>query len=150
MGGKRSRFFKVHHPPQRQSHCFLQMKYKWLEWLESHWNKHYGMLQKFWRNLWAQASDPQWVKGKVSEVAQSCPTHCDPVDCSLPGSFLHGILQARILEWVAISFSRGSSQPRNRTRVSCIAGRCFNLWATREALHGPSGYQNPRMLKFLV
>ena len=46
---------------------------------------------------------------------------------------LRGILQARILEWVAISFSRGSSQPRDWTQVSCIAGRCFNLWATREA-----------------
>ena len=50
-----------------------------------------------------------------------------------PGSSVHGILQARILEWVAISFSRGSSQPKDRTQASCIAGRCFNLWATREA-----------------
>ena len=48
-----------------------------------------------------------------SEVAQSCLTLCDPMDCSLPGSSVHGILQARILEWVAISFSRGSSQPRD-------------------------------------
>ena len=70
---------------------------------------------------------------KVSEVAQSCPTLCDPVDCSPPGSSVHGILQARILEWVAISFSRGSSRPRDRTQVSCIAGRCFNLWTSREA-----------------
>ena len=62
-----------------------------------------------------------------SEVAQSCLTLCDPVDCSPPGSSVHGILQARILEWVAISFSRGSSRPRDRTQVSCIAGRCFNL-----------------------
>ena len=61
------------------------------------------------------------------EVAQSCPTLCNPVDCSLPDSSLRGILQARILEWVAISFSRGSSQPRDRTQVSHIAGRCFNL-----------------------
>ena len=68
-----------------------------------------------------------------SEVAQSCPTLRNPVDCSLPGSSLHGILQARILEWVAISFSRGSSQPRDQSWVSCIAGRHFNLWATREA-----------------
>ena len=45
-------------------------------------------------------------------VAQSCPTLCDPMDCSLPGSSVHGILQERVLEWVAISFSRGSSQPR--------------------------------------
>ena len=70
-------------------------------------------------------------------VTQSYPTLCDPMDCSPPGSSVHGILQARILEWVAISFSRGSSQPRDRTQVSHIAGRCFNLWATRKdlALH---------------
>ena len=46
---------------------------------------------------------------KWSEVAQSCPTLCDPMDCSLPGSSVHGIFQARVLEWIAISFSRGSS-----------------------------------------
>ena len=63
-----------------------------------------------------------------NEVAQSCPTFCNPVGCSRPGSSVHGILQARILKWVAISFSRGSSQPKDRTQVSCIAGRCFNLW----------------------
>ena len=68
-----------------------------------------------------------------SEVAQSCPTLCDPTDCSPPSSFTYGILQARILEWVAISFFRGSSQPRDRTQVSRIAGRRFNLWVTREA-----------------
>ena len=73
------------------------------------------------------------VKESESEVTQSCPTLCDPVVCSPPGSSVHGILQARILEWVAISFSRGSSQPRDRTQVSRIAGRRFNLWATREA-----------------
>ena len=67
-----------------------------------------------------------------SKVAQLCPTLCDPVDYSLPGSSIHGILQARILEWVAISFSRGSSRPRDWTEVSRIAGRCFTLWATRE------------------
>ena len=66
-------------------------------------------------------------------VAQSCPTLCDPMDCSPPGSSVHGILQARILEWVAISFSRGSSLPRDQTRVSCIAGRFFTNGATREA-----------------
>ena len=66
-------------------------------------------------------------------VAQSCPTLCDPMDCSPPGSSLYEIFQARILEWIAISFSRGPSQPRDRTQVSCIAGRCFTDWATREA-----------------
>ena len=53
-------------------------------------------------------------------VVQSCPTLCDPMDYSLPGSFVHGILQAKILEWTAIPFYRGSSWPRDRTRVSCI------------------------------
>ena len=68
-----------------------------------------------------------------SEVTQSCPTLCNPMDCSLPGSLVHGIFQARILEWVAISFSRGSFQPRDRTQVSSIVGRCFTIWATRKA-----------------
>ena len=54
------------------------------------------------------------------------------MDCSLPGSSIHGILQARILEWVAFSFSRGSYRPRDWTQVSHIAVRRFNLWATRE------------------
>ena len=54
------------------------------------------------------------------------------MDCSPPGSSVHGILQARILEWVSISFSRRSSQPRDWTRVSRIVGRCFTIWATRE------------------
>ena len=60
--------------------------------------------------------------------AQSCPTLCDPVGCSPPGSSVHGISQARILEWVAIFFSRGSSRPRDRpyiSYVSCIANRIF-------------------------
>ena len=70
----------------------------------------------------------------LSEVAQLCPTFCDPVDCSLSGSSVHGIFQARVLEWIAISFSRGSARPRNRTRVSWIAGRRFTVLATREAL----------------
>ena len=69
-----------------------------------------------------------------SEVAQSCPTLCNPMDCSLLGFSVHGIFQARVLEWVAISFSRGSSWPRDRTQVSCIAGRHFTLWATREVV----------------
>ena len=79
-------------------------------------------------------------------IAQSYLTLCDPVGCNPPGSSVHGILQARILEWVAISFSISfssglpfpslpfpSSRPRDQTQVSRIAGRRFNLWATREA-----------------
>ena len=68
-----------------------------------------------------------------SEVIQSCPTLRHPMDCSLPGSSVRGIFQARVLEWVSISFSRGSSQPRDWTQVSCTAGRRFTIWATREA-----------------
>ena len=65
---------------------------------------------------------------------QSCPTLRDPVDCSLPGSSVHGILQARILEWVAMPSSRGYSWPRDWTWVSRIVGIFFTIWATREAL----------------
>ena len=69
---------------------------------------------------------------KWSEVTQSRPTHCDSMDCSLPDSSVHGIFQARILEWVAISFSRRSSRHRDWTQVSRIICRCFTVWATRE------------------
>ena len=69
---------------------------------------------------------------KWSEVTQSCPTLCDPMDCSLLCSSVHGIFQARVLEWVAISFSRGSSWPTDWTQVSRIVGRYFTVWATRE------------------
>ena len=69
-----------------------------------------------------------------SEVAQSWPTLGNPMDYSLPGFSVYGILQARVLKWVAISFSRGSSHPRDWSRVSCIVGRCFTIWATREVL----------------
>ena len=66
-------------------------------------------------------------------VTQSCQTLCDPMDCSPPGSSVHRIFQARILEWVAIPFSEGVSWPRDQTRVSCTAGRFFTPWATEEA-----------------
>ena len=73
------------------------------------------------------------LKGQESEVTQSCLTLCDPMDCSLPGSSIHGIFQARVLEWVAISFSRRSSWPKEWTWVSCVPGRIFTFWATRKA-----------------
>ena len=68
--------------------------------------------------------------------AQLCPIHCDPIDCSPPGSSVHGIFQARILEWVAISFSRGPSQPKYWTRIfmsPALAGRFFTTSTTWEA-----------------
>ena len=79
---------------------------------------------------------------KKSEVTQSCPTLWNPMDCSPPGSSVYGIFQARVLEWIAISFSRGSSWPRDRIQVSCIAGRGFTIWGTREA-PGKHSIQEP-------
>ena len=81
---------------------------------------------------------------KWSEVAQSCPTLRDPMDCSLPGSSIHEIFQARVLVWVAISFSRGSVQPRDQTWVSHIVGRCFTIWAMREVLHSSRDWLNQK------
>ena len=67
-----------------------------------------------------------WQAINESEFPQLCPTLCDPMDYTVPG-----ILQARILEWVAFPFSRESSQFRDQTQDSCIAGRCFTSWASR-------------------
>ena len=68
-----------------------------------------------------------------SSVTKLCSTHCDPMDCSLPGSSVHGIYHARILEWVAISFSKASPWPRDQTHVSCIGKQILYHWATSEA-----------------
>ena len=69
-----------------------------------------------------------------AKLLQLCLTVCDPIDYSPPGSSIHGILQARIMEWVAILFSRASSQPRDWTRVSRIAGRILTMWATTHGM----------------
>ena len=71
---------------------------------------------------------------KVKVKSLSHVQLCHPVDCSLPAFSIHGIFQARVLGWVAISFSSRSFQPRDRTQVSCIVGRHFTIWATREIL----------------
>ena len=84
---------------------------------------------------------------KNAEVAQSCLTLCNPMDCSLPGSSIHGIFQARILEWVAISFFRGSSRPRDWTRVACIVGRRFTIWTAREVKKNAIGPLIPELTK---
>ena len=78
------------------------------------------------------SNDYSNVSVKVLD-AQSCPALCNPMDCSPPGSSVQGILQVRMLEWVAIASSGGSSRPRDQTQVSCIAGRFFTVWVTREA-----------------
>ena len=69
---------------------------------------------------------PPWTY-QFSSVTQSCPTLCDHMDCSRLGSSVPEISQARILEWVVISFFRGSSRPRDQTQISCIAGRFFTV-----------------------
>ena len=102
-----------------------------------------------WRNrkasdrLQFKSEEPRTSESE-SEVAQSCPTLCHPVDCSQPGSSVHGIFQARILEWVAISFSRRSSWPRDWTWVSCIVGRHFTIWATREVPNSRAQMLKPK------
>ena len=82
---------------------------------------------KLWLSLFFQYChfSIYWKPYYTVKVIQSCPTLCDPMDC-----IVHGILQARILEWVAFPFSRGSSQPRDQTQVSHIAGEFFTSWAT--------------------
>ena len=89
------------------------------------------------------------VKVKVL-VTESCRVLCDCMDCSTQGSSVHGILQARIPEWVAIPFSGGSSSPRDLTQVSCIAGTFFTIWVTRGNLIRLSNFvslQIPQELK---
>ena len=100
---------------ESKSHCSPRGRAGWGQ-LESH----------------LSCSTTEWLWRSVL-VAQSCPTLCDPMDCSLPSSSVHGILQDRILEWISIPFSRGSSQPRDQSRVSCITCGLFTIWATREA-----------------
>ena len=86
-------------------------------------------------------------KWKVKvKVTQSCLTLCDPLNCHPPGSSVHEIFQARILEWVAIPFSRRSSWVRDQTQVSCIADRFFTIWATREVLMTSSHSSTPSFL----
>ena len=89
---------------------------------------------------------------KRSDVAQSCPTLCDPMDCGLPGSSVHGIFQAIVLEWIAISFFSRSSRPRDRTQVSRTVDRCLpseppGKWTTcqRQSKEGAM----TRFVKFL-
>ena len=94
---------------------------------------------------WLEISLPPhpWSEVKWSEVAQSCLTLCEPMGCSLPGSSVHGIFQAIVLEWIAISFSGGSSQSRERTRVSHTVDRRFTVWATAPLLlHLDTGFLN--------
>ena len=96
------------------------------------------------RRSW-QSSPWYLIAAAAAKLLQSCPTLCHPIDGSPPGSSVHGILQSRILDWVAISFSRGTSQPRDWTLVSCLTGRFFTIWAT-----GKCNFCQVRVLSFYV
>ena len=100
--------------------------------------------------LFWQSHLPSRICSFVSEVPQLCPTLWDPMG-SLSCSSIHGIFQARVLESVAISFSRGSSLPRGRTQVSRIVSKHFIVWATREAQSIPnySSFLKTVLIKFL-
>ena len=121
---------------------------KWIKPTKKEYNLYYSICMNFYKiqtNLQCHQGNQlfSWDVGEwVSEVAQSCLTLCDPMDCSLPDSSVHGVFQARIMEWVAISFSRRSSQPRDWTQVSRIVGRLFTVWATRDVGAGIIGRMN--------
>ena len=117
--------------------CSVVFYFLWPHTLYSPWNSlrqntgvvSLSLLQRMFLTQGLNPGIPHWK-------SQSCLALCDPMDCSPPGSSIHGIFWARVLEWVAISFSRGSSRPRGWTKVSFIAGRHFTIWATRESLVG--------------
>ena len=125
--------------PSNEYSRFISFRMDWLDLLavqgtlKSLLQHHSSKASILWRSafLMVQLSHLCMTTGKTmqgkkeSEAAQSCLTLCDPMDYSLPGFSIHGIFQARVLEWVAISFFRGSSWPRDQTWVSLIVGRCF-------------------------
>ena len=135
---------------------FISLVRTWAYGFPDHWESgklDAYTLDKFKVQLLRKIVKNEWILGwaissvclksimdvKWSEVAQSCPNLCNPMDCRLPGSSAHGIFQTRVLEWVAISFSRVSSQPRDWTQVSRVAGRRFTIWATKEVNYGEGG-----------
>ena len=101
-------------PQAKVFRCLCQRPYQRAKW---------GTLKTF---------SPQWFVVVVAQLLSLLWLFCNPMDCSPTGSPVHGISQARILEWVAPSFSRGSSQPRDWTHISCIGSWILYHWATRE------------------
>ena len=127
--------------PEVNSQVWIPLPKRWSESLSFH-SKEYQEACRFIFSCFSwcllQGFRKQQRIESESEVAQSCLTLCDPMDCSLPGSSVHGIFQAIVLEWTAISFSRGSSQPRDWTQVSYIVDRWFTVWATRKCVEAPN------------
>ena len=120
------------------SYCSWVLKARILKWVALSLSRGFFWPKKKLASLHSlplrHQGSPRIKDESESEVAQSRPTLCDPMDCSLPGSSIHGTFQAIVLEWIAISFSRGSSQPRDQTQVSHIVDRRFTVWATREVI----------------
>ena len=96
-------------------------------------NSFSGILSTHFKDYIAQCYNVVFMIHVWVLVSQSSLTFFDPMDCSPPDSSVHGVFQARMLEWVAIPFSRASSWSRDWTQISCIAGGLFTVWATREA-----------------
>ena len=105
------------------------------EWINQKWYRHILECYSVQKKKESKKEIQILVINISCEVTQSCPTFCDSMDCSLTGSPVQGIFQARILKWVAISFSRGFLWPRDWSWVSHTEGRLFIVWASREAHH---------------
>ena len=102
------------------------MPFTWLDWGCEFWGTDCSVEAP------CSSRQPYRVRARAQPL-QACLTLCGPKDCSLPGSSVRGILQTGVLEWASTPFPRGSSPPRDRTQVSCIAGAFFTSWTTREA-----------------
>ena len=133
-----------HRPPGSSVHGIFQARI--LEWVAmssfrgSSWPRDWTWVSCIsCIGRWILYHCPAWEAPKATlvKVTQLCPTLCHPMDCTV-----HGILQARILERVAIPFSRGSSQPRDQTQVFCIAGRFFTIWTSSSELSEPSEFSS--------
>ena len=105
----------------KHSHCTHTHKFNYIRW----WMCYFGLGN---HSQYICISNHHISHFEYTQLCMLCPALCDPMDCRLPGFSVHGILQARILGWVAILFSRGTSQPRDWTLVSCITGRFFTIF----------------------
>ena len=135
-------------PGMLQSMGSQRVGHDWLNWNKkkkenTNWKKHkqtlhYNPMFIKYQTGQAEKTCHTWINGCAVAIVESlghARLSYNPMDCSLPGTSDHGIFQAGIVEWIAISFSRGSSQPRDRTCISCTGRQILYHWATREARH---------------
>ena len=128
----------------------LKLLWKIKSWEKYCWSLTFFSAVSTWKSLtvpvifWFEQPNA-WCMGMHAKSPQSGLNLCNPMDCSSPGSSVHGILHERILDWVAISYSRGSSQPRNRTHVSYVS--CIGRWVLYHYHHlgRPHGLYEPRL-----